>query len=109
MPILLILLVVIACLPVGWPGPPFGLSPAAAAGPGRPFPSRPAHWLMPARRFATFVLLPAGLTTVPQAVTRFVPREWLNSPWFALAGLAALAGLVVLFPFLMTSALGMVP
>src|SRR5205814_1962919 len=98
MPILLILLVVAACLPVVWhvaavddtllpfaellvPAPflvatavnwfvyhPGDKAIHAAGGSGRAYPGRAAHWVMTARRFGMFVLLPATFTTVPQAV-----------------------------------------
>jgi len=75
----------------------------------RPFPGPFAHWFAQVRRFALFVLFPAGLFTAQQTVTRYVPAAWLESPGFY----AAVLGVVVLvfawMPVAMTWMLGMRP
>jgi Zn-dependent protease with chaperone function len=75
----------------------------------RSYPGRVVHWLALARRFALFVLVPAGLFAAEQSVSRFAPKEWQESPWFYLVGFGVVAGVLVLMPVAMTWVLGMRP
>jgi Zn-dependent protease with chaperone function len=81
----------------------------AAGGSSRPYPSLTIHWLTQARRFILFVLLPAGLFAAEQTVSRYAPKDWQESPWFYLAGFAALFAGLAAMPLAMTRLLGMRP